>query len=129
LPNNADVTTQENIRIIEGKNQDKSNLSPSCKPGYFSNFSRSNFQNDANFQKNISAITNQTYSTLGDEILKLKYSSYKTHNQVSIGVNKRRYQNLADTTTKTDSILIANGCIRCVLENGEIVCYPCICPC
>ncbi|BAZ32242.1 hypothetical protein NIES4074_47440 [Cylindrospermum sp. NIES-4074] len=129
LPNNADVTTQENIRIIEGKNQDISKLSRSCKQVPFSKFSILNFQIAANYQNNTSGITNQTYSTLGDDILKLEYSSYPTHNQVSIGVNKRQYQNLADTTTKTDSKLIANGCVKCVLDNGEIVCFACVCPC
>ncbi|AFZ23993.1 hypothetical protein Cylst_1722 [Cylindrospermum stagnale PCC 7417] len=129
LPNNSDVATQENIRTVEGRNQSGSNQSRSCNQVSFSNFSLFNFQKAAKFQNNISAITNQTYSTLGDDILKLQNSSYPTDNQVSIGVNKRQFQNLASIITKTDSKIVANDCIRCVLENGEIVCYPCICPC
>lgn len=45
----------------------------------------------------------------------------------SLTVKEQEIQNLASTIANTDSAL--DGCIRCVLENGEIVCYPCICPC
>lgn len=134
LPNNSDVTPQENIRIIEGKNQDISNLSGSCKQVSFSNFSRANFQNNANFQKNIRGITNQSYSTLGDDIFKLQYSSYQTHNQVYIGVHKRQYQNLAGTITKTDGKLTqftisgCGWCVPCPTTGNPIGCYSCNCP-
>ncbi|BAZ32241.1 hypothetical protein NIES4074_47430 [Cylindrospermum sp. NIES-4074] len=134
LPNNSDVTPQENIRIVEGETQDISNPSRSCKQVPFSSFSKFDFQNAANFQKNISGITNQTYSTLGDDILKLEYSSYQTHNQVYIGVNKQQYQNLAGTITKTDGKLTQftiSGCAWCVpcpTTGNPIGCYSCNCP-
>lgn len=45
----------------------------------------------------------------------------------SLAVKEQEIQNLSSRIANTDSAL--DGCIRCVLEDGEIVCYPCICPC